>query len=172
MKLKILVMLLCAPLFLAGCSGADDLPAFALETLEKMPFNVPAQFAYDDGATRKNEMLTYRSDGGVTLILSCKASSETQLRQRRQETVSERTLEQAYHKAGLEVTVSLLRKTETRDRLDYTYTVRMTDQYGTSLTRKLLRVTKRYRLDISCGGREEDEDRIDEDFAAVLQAAG
>lgn len=46
----------------------------------------------------------------------------------------------------------------------------MTNQYGTTVTRKYIFITEDYALDISCGGSEGNVDLIDEDYAAILFA--
>lgn len=166
----VLILLFSIVLTFFGCGEQPSISAAAEETLARLPFTVPRIFTYNEEATNRNRMLTYTSDAGTTLILSCNASSRESLARAKGEEITEPSLVVAYRNAGLEVGISHLKQETKKDSLRYTYTVRMTNQYGTTVTRKYIFITEDYALDISCGGSEGNVDLIDEDYAAILFA--
>lgn len=75
----VLILLFSIVLTFFGCGEQPSISAAAEETLARLPFTVPRIFTYNEEATNRNRMLTYTSDAGTTLILSCNASSRESL---------------------------------------------------------------------------------------------
>lgn len=164
----LLAIISAAIICLAGCSNADT--AAISQSIENLPFTVPDLFTYNADATEKNGMLTFTSDNRTTLIVSCSDASNGFLEQSRSEPMTEASLVASYKSAGLDVTITDLDKQDTDSALIYTYTVHLSTQNGTTITRKYIKITDGQILDISCGGNVTNEDTIDVDYGAVLTA--
>lgn len=164
----VLSLVFSAIVGLVGCGPADSAPAS--QAIEALPFSVPEQFTYDQSATEKNGLLTFRSDNRTTLIVSYKDTSDGFLDQSREQEVTVGSLVESYRAAGLEVTVTDLERQDFDTGLLYTYTVHLANEVGATITRKYIKITDGHILDLSCGGNVTNEDAIDTDYA-VVQAA-
>lgn len=150
----------------AGCG--TDMPSAAAQSAQALPFSVPSIFTLDEDATARNGMLTFQSDSRTTLIVSCRDATPEFLERTRSSTMTEQSLVAAYKNSGLDVTVSDLHTRSSDDCLLYTYTVHLSTQNGSTLTRKYIRITEEQVLDISCGGNVVNEDAVDLDYTALL----
>ena len=84
--------------------------------------------------------------------------------------MTKESLVAAYKAGGLDVTVSNLHIKDLDDQYSLTYTVHLTTQNGSTITRKYIRITGKELLDISCGGNVTNKDLIDLEYTEVLQA--
>ncbi len=165
--ITVLLAVLAAALCLGGCGSMD--PAVS-QAVSALPFTVPPLFTYNGDATEQNGMLTFTSENGTTLIVSCTDSTEAFLEESRGEELTADSITASYQAAGLEVTVTGLDRQETEQALLYTYAVYYTNSNGTTITRKYIRITAAQVLDLSCGGNVANVDVIDMDYSAVLAA--
>ena len=173
MKEKRLMFALFATLWLAllcfgGC-GADK-PTAAQTAADSLPFSVPSIFTPDEEKTARNQMLTFQSQNHTTLIVSYKDSTASFLSHIRKTKMTKEALVSAYKAGGLDVTVSDLHVKDLEKQYSLTYTVHLTTQNGSTITRKYIRITEKEVLDISCGGNVANKDLIDLDYTEVLQA--
>lgn len=174
MKWKTIVLTAILTIFAAmlsvfsGCAGQID--HAAASKISALPFAVPEQFTYNAEATRENDLLTYLSRSGTTLIISYNQTAGNFLEQALTQDITEASLVRSYKNAGLDVSVTGLQVEKAEDSLTYTFSVHLTTQHGSTVTRKYIRLTKQEALDLSCGGNVVNEDAIDLDYAALLQA--
>ncbi len=173
MKEKRLLFVLFATLWLTllcfgGCGS--DKPSAAQTAAESLPFSVPSIFTPDEDGTARNQMLTFQSQNHTTLIVSRKDSTASFLSHIRKTKMTKEALVAAYKAGGLDVTVSNLHIKDLDDQYSLTYTVHLTTQNGSTITRKYIRITGKELLDISCGGNVTNKDLIDLEYTEVLQA--
>lgn len=150
----------------SGCTSIDHTAASQISAL---PFAIPSQFTYDAEATAKNEMLTFTSNSGTTLIVSQSKTAGNYLEQALQQEITETSLVRSYKDAGLDVSVTNLQVDKQADSLTYTFSVHLSTQNGSTVTRKYIHLTKQEALDLSCGGDVNNEDAIDLDYGTLLQ---
>lgn len=174
MKWKTIVITAILTIFAAvlalfsGCTGSMD--TATASKISALPFAVPAQFAYNAEATKENDLLTFLSSSGTTLIISHSHTAGNYLEQALSQEITETSLVRAYKNAGLDVSVTNLQVEKNEDSLTYTFSVHLSTQHGSTVTRKYIHLTKQEALDLSCGGNVVNEDAIDLDYAALLQA--
>lgn len=173
MKWKTIVItailtIFAASLFFAGCAGRPD--AAAASRISALPFAVPEQFTYNAEATKQNELLTFLSESGTTLIVSHSQTAGNYLEQAMAKEITEASLVRSYKNAGLDVSVTNLQVEKQEDSLTYTFSVHLSTRHGATVTRKYIHLTRQEALDLSCGGNAADEDAIDLDYASLLQA--
>ncbi len=155
-------------LFFSGCAGRMD--TAAASRISALPFTVPKQFVYNAEATEQNELLTFLSESGTTLIISHSQTAGNYLEQAMAKEITEASLVRSYKNAGLDVSITNLQVEKQKDSLTYTFSVHLSTRHGSTVTRKYIHLTKQEALDLSCGGNVADEDTIDLDYGALLQA--
>ncbi|MDD5952480.1 MAG: hypothetical protein PUC32_02320 [Oscillospiraceae bacterium] len=164
------VLAVLAPMcLLSGGCGRETTAAMSPQG-SSLPFTMPALFTYDKEASAKNGMLTFTSDSGTTLIVAYSDTQKGFLQQSRSHPLTENSLVTSYKDAGLDVSVTDLKLQDSDTALTYTFTVHLSTQNGSTITRKYIRITEGKVLDLSCGGNVVDSDTIDLDYGAVVQA--